>query len=113
MSKVKCFACHKLGHYVSQCPNKKNKKSSQTAASADIDEFSSKFDEDFSLIAFLSSSSTQATGVWYIDSGASYHMTGVREHFSSFREEEMTFDIEMGNKSKCTLVGGGTVTFQR
>jgi hypothetical protein len=40
-------------------------------------------------------------------------MTGVREHFSSFREEEMTFDIEMGNKSKCTPVGQGTITFQR
>jgi hypothetical protein len=29
MSKVKCFACHKFGHYVGQCPNKKKK---QTAA---------------------------------------------------------------------------------
>ena len=40
-------------------------------------------------------------------------MTGVRKHFSSFREEEMTFNIEMGNKSKCTPVGRGIVTFQR
>jgi hypothetical protein len=31
MSKVKCFACHKFGHYVGQCPNKKKK---QTTASA-------------------------------------------------------------------------------
>ena len=23
MSKVKCFACHKFGHYVVQCPNRK------------------------------------------------------------------------------------------
>jgi hypothetical protein len=51
--------------------------------------------------------------VWYIDSGASYHMTRVRKHFSNFREEEMTFDIEMQNKSKSTPVGRGIVTFQR
>jgi hypothetical protein len=25
MNKVKCFACHKNGHYTSQCLNKKNK----------------------------------------------------------------------------------------
>ena len=25
MNKVKCFACHKLGHYAVQCPNKKKK----------------------------------------------------------------------------------------
>jgi hypothetical protein len=25
MSKVKCFACHKFGHYAGQCPNKKKK----------------------------------------------------------------------------------------
>ena len=25
MSKVKCFSCHKFGHYVVQCPNKKKK----------------------------------------------------------------------------------------
>jgi len=40
-------------------------------------------------------------------------MTGVRKYLSSFREEDMTFDIQMGNKSKCTPVGRGTVTFQR
>ena len=26
MSKVKCSACQKFGHYVGQCPNKKKKK---------------------------------------------------------------------------------------
>jgi hypothetical protein len=114
MSKVKCFSCHKPEHYASQFPNKKkDKKKSQTAASTDIDEFSSRFDEDFLLIACLSISSTRATRVWYIDSGASYHMTGLRKYFSSFREEEMNFDMEMGNKSKCTPVGRGIVTIQR
>jgi len=76
MRKVKCFACHKTSRYSNQCPNKKKgKKKSLTTASMEIDEFSSRFDEDISLIVCLSRSRTQDTGVWYIDSGSSYYMT--------------------------------------
>ena len=50
MSKVKCFACQKFGHYPGQCPNKKKKKQ-QTAASAEIDEYAARFDKEFSLFA--------------------------------------------------------------
>jgi hypothetical protein len=80
MSKVKCFACHKMGHYAGQCPNKKKK---QVAASMEVDEFSTKFEKDFSLLVCLSTSAT-STSVWYIDSGASCHMTGVHEQLYRF-----------------------------
>lgn len=40
-------------------------------------------------------------------------MTVARAYFSSYRKEEMEFQIEMGNKSKCTPVGRGIVIFQR
>ena len=73
MSKVKCFAYHKFAHYAVQCPNRKKK---QVAASTDLEEFSSKFEREFSLIACLSSCSGSSR-VWYIDSGASTHMLGV------------------------------------
>jgi uncharacterized membrane protein len=37
MSKVRCFACHKAGHYANQCPIKKEKKSKpEVLASAEI-----------------------------------------------------------------------------
>ena len=39
-------------------------------------------------------------------------MTGVREYFSSYQEEQMDFQINMGNKTKCTPVGRGTINFQ-
>jgi hypothetical protein len=37
-SKVKCFQCHKLGHFASQCLEKKKWNRAQMAASA-IDDF--------------------------------------------------------------------------
>ena len=47
----------------------------------DLDVLSSRLKKDDTCLA----SSTSA-GIWYIDSGASTHMTGVREHFSSYSE---------------------------
>jgi hypothetical protein len=82
MSKVKCFACHTFGHYAGQCPNKKKK---HTAASAVVEEFSTKFDKDFSLVVCLSTRTTHSS-VWYIDSGASRHMTSVREHLTDLTQ---------------------------
>ena len=82
MSKVKCFACHKFRHYAGQCPDRKKK---QVAASADVEDFASTFEREFSLIACLSACSGSSRD-WYIDSGASAHMTRVREVFSEIIE---------------------------
>jgi hypothetical protein len=108
MSKVKCFACHKFGHYAGQCPNKKKK---QTAASAEVEEFSTKFDKEFSLIACLSSRTT-TPDTWYIDSGASRHMTSVREHLTDLTQ---CGDVEvvLGDDREVKVAGCGTVSFRR
>lgn len=72
----------------------------------DMKVLASRLQED---LAFVSS--TTPPGVWYIDNGASVHMTGVREFFLSYQEEQMNFQIPMGNKAKCTPIGRGTITF--
>jgi len=56
--------------------------------------------------------SAASSKVWYINNGASWHMTGIRECFSKYREEKMNFQITMGNKAKCSPVGKGTIVFQ-
>ena len=71
MSRVKCFNCHEHGHYATNCPqNKKNKNASGFAASKAL---ALQFEIDFSLISCMVSSELGL--VWYLDTGASFHMT--------------------------------------
>ena len=45
-------------------------------------DLSTRLHEEFTCLA-----NSTSTDVWYIDSGASAHMSGVREHSSSYQEE--------------------------
>lgn len=112
MSKVKCFACGKLGHYVVQCPNKKGKKKG-IADSTKVDEFASRFDIEFSLVASLASVSVTFYGVRFVNSGAYCHVTRVREHFMSLTEDDIDLEVVLGDNSKVRATGVGTISFQR
>lgn len=82
------------------------------AAFGDLEEFSSKFEREFSLIACLSSCSGSSR-VWYIDNGASTHMSRVREVFSEITERDIDVEVELGDDRVVRVVGRGIVAFQR
>jgi hypothetical protein len=86
VSKVKCFACNKMGHYAGQCSNMKKKKQGGTTTITKEDEFFSRFERECSLIVCCSTIESPSH-IWYIDSGASSHMSGVKEHFTDLRDQ--------------------------
>ena len=49
--------------------------------------------------------------VWYLDSGASFHMTSDKELFSEMEEKDIKMHIEMGDDGKYSVTGVGTITF--
>lgn len=51
----------------------------------------SKLEEEVACLA-----SSASSKVWYIDSGASWHMTGIRECFSDYQEEKNEFSNHQG-----------------
>ena len=91
----------------SQRDSRNPPKHAETEREHDMTVVASRLEEDLTCV-----SSTGPPTVWYIDSGASAHMTRVRECFSSYQEEQMNFQITMGNKAKCNPVGRGTIIFQ-
>ena len=57
LSKVRCFACNQYGHFASQCPEKKKKNEKDTVVVATIEEeeFTRRFEKEFSLFSPISS----------------------------------------------------------
>jgi hypothetical protein len=76
-----------------------------------VEEFSTKFDKEFSLIACLSLRTT-TTDAWYIDSGASLHMIEVREHLTDLTQCVYA-EVVLGDDREVKVVGCGTVSFRR
>ena len=57
--------------------------------------------------------SASTTNTWYIDSGASSHMTGAREMFSELSQAGIDVEVVLGDDTLVRAVGRGTITFQR
>jgi hypothetical protein len=68
LSKVKCFACHTLGHYASQCPQRKKGKGKQQASSTEVDEVADRLQREFLLVSALSGTiSVVGLGWWIVE----------------------------------------------
>eukprot|EP00253_Pinus_taeda_P009942 PITA_09942 len=106
MSKVRCFNCHNMGHYATNFPSKKSKK-----GSSESEALASQFEMDFTLIACMVPSMMGC--VRYLDSGASFHMNGDKNVFSALEEKDLKMHIEMDDDERYSVLGVGTVAFQR
>lgn len=51
--------------------------------------------------------------MWYLDSGASFHVTICRDFFSDLEEKDLQMHIELGDDGRHSATGIGTVTFKR
>ena len=79
--------------------------------SVEVDEFSRNFDEELCLIACMAS--TTGSNIWYIDSGASSHMTGQKRFFRDLQEGGTRIHIELGDDAWYQAQGVGIVSFER
>jgi len=64
---------------------------------------------DFTLIKCMVSS--MMGFAWYLDVGASFHITSDKRLFSAFEEKYLKMHIEMGDDGRYSVSGVGMVAF--
>ena len=90
---------------------RKEKRKQQFVASSKVGEFVDSFEKELSFFDCLLS--LVPTGSWYIDNGASCHITRVHDIFTILVERDMDLYIEIGVNGKYNAIGLGTITFKR
>ncbi|GJW63596.1 zinc finger, CCHC-type containing protein [Tanacetum coccineum] len=122
-SHIKCFECQEYGHYASECTNMK-KPEQEVHLTREIVEQTLLLcvkGEDIPSMVMLNedkvfprlheSRNSSNRDMWYLDNGASNHMTGERNMFAELNES-VTGRVWFGDGSAVEIKGKGTLLFQ-
>ena len=106
---LKCFHCHKEGHFkrVFSERKNKNKETKKKTGNAAIATEEASFETAGVLIA----SNQKPQGQWVFYSGCTFHMCPNRSYFTTYQPCDGGV-VLMGNNSMCKVVGIGTVSLR-
>lgn len=117
ISKVVCFRCDKMGHFASQCPDRLLKlQEAQETENRDTQDADTLLMHE---IVFLNEkhcvpskfeTNSGEENIWYLDNGASNHMTGDKRYFD-FIDESVTGKVRFGDDSRIDIRGKGSIAF--
>ncbi|GKB92074.1 zinc finger, CCHC-type containing protein [Tanacetum coccineum] len=123
-SKPQCYRCGKTGHIAPNCPQKakKNEQSNLVeedleptllmAILEDLEQMKEIEDQKVSLHEEdVRYKETSKESLWYLDNGASNHMTGVREHFKEL-DEKVSGKVKFGDGSYIEIKGKGSILLE-
>lgn len=123
LSKIECFRCDKLGHFASNCPDRLLKlqetQEDNNSETQEADGLMMHEIVETNEIVFLNErnikpkefeTSTGEENVWYLDNGASNHMTGNRNYFKTINES-ITGKVRFGDDSRVDIKGKGSILF--
>lgn len=124
-SNIQCYNCQEYGHYASECKNPRKERTHENNLVQEHhdDEPALLLStcEDESLV-FLNEeilspqlrthgNPKKSSCIWYLDTGASNHMTGDKTKFRNLNESIHGF-VKFGNESRVKIEGKGSIVFK-
>jgi hypothetical protein len=72
-----------------------------------MDELAEKFDKEFALVSCIYGTITR--GLWFVDIGASCHMTRSHDNFTNMTKERRDLYVELGDNTRYVVEGIGSI----
>ncbi|XP_052619749.1 uncharacterized protein LOC128126064 [Lactuca sativa] len=124
LSNIQCYRCDKYGHFASRCPDRiKNHEANlnQThEGNTNHEEGTFFMMNTIQETVFLNEdkyippkveANADEDGIWYLDNGASNHMTGNYSYFSELNKN-ITGRVRFGDGSCVSIKGKGSILFE-
>ena len=124
---MKCYNCQKIGHYASHCRSKKREDQAHLAEmqgdedepvllTAQVCEVRTLGSPELTEMALYEEKVVpeeieKKSNTWFLDTGASNHMTGCRSWFSELKES-VTGTVKFGDGSLVEIKGRGDAMLQ-
>ncbi|KAH9655442.1 hypothetical protein KPL70_022326 [Citrus sinensis] len=102
---LRCFLCHKEGHFKKDCPEKKFQKKEKDGDAAVVEE------KGYESAGVCVATESKDKGKWVLDSGCTFHMCPYKNYLTEYHDLDGG-KVMMGNNAMCKIIGIGNIRFK-